>query len=137
LREHNNGEAANMSFVEAQERFPDVFDQPWLIDDRPFPGSESGREFYARVGAFFDDLSADGRVHIAVSHGAAIVCLIARWLMLTPESLEPIGFSAHTTGITCLTRDRFGGPVIERMNDVAHLAGIEGWVGLDRLLTSL
>jgi hypothetical protein len=66
-----------------------------------------------------------------------MVSLIGRWLMLTPEVLEPISFSSHTTGITCLTRDRFGNPVVERANDVAHLAGMEGWVGFDRLLTAL
>jgi probable phosphoglycerate mutase len=137
LREHNNGEAVDMTMAEARERFPGVFDQPWLIDDRPFPGSESGREFYTRVSGFVDSLADDGRVPVVVSHGAAIVCLIAAWLMLTPEALEPIGFSAHTTSITCLTRDRHGGPTVERINDVAHLAGMDGWVGIDRLIPPL
>jgi probable phosphoglycerate mutase len=137
LREHNNGESANMTFADATERFPGAFDEPWLIDDRPIPGAETGREFFARVAGFVDELEADGSVPIVVSHGAAIVSLIGRWLMLTPEALEPISFSSHTTGITCLTRDRFGNPNVERINDVAHLAGMEGWVGFGRLLTAL
>jgi len=134
LREHNNGEAANMTLAEARERYADAFGRPWGIDERPFPGSESGREMYARVSSFVDELEAHGRVPVLVAHGISATCVIARWLMLTPEALEPIGFGAGTASITTLTRDRFGNPMTERVNDMAHLAGGEGWVGLGELL---
>jgi probable phosphoglycerate mutase len=135
LREHNNGEAVDMTLAEARERYAGVFDHPWSIDERPFPGSETGREFYERVSGFVDDLrDDDGRTPIVVSHGAAIICIIARWLRLTPEALEPIGFSSHTTGITTLTLDKYGCPQVERLNDIAHLAGMDGWVGVGHLL---
>jgi probable phosphoglycerate mutase len=136
LREHNNGEAVGMTLTEARERYAGVFDHAWSIDERPFPGSETGREFYARLSAFVDDLrDDDGRTPIVVSHGAAIICIIARWLRLTPEALEPIGFSSHTTGITTLTLDKYGCPQVERLNDIAHLAGTEASVTLQQLLT--
>jgi len=135
LREHNNGEAANMTLAEARERYADAFARPWSIDDRPFPGSESGREMYARVSSFVDDLQADGRVPVVVAHGISGTCVIARWLMLTPDALEPIGFGAGTASITTLVRDRFGNPWTERINDVGHLDGIEGAASLARLLS--
>jgi probable phosphoglycerate mutase len=134
LREHNNGAAANMTLDDARKRYPEVFSRPWGIDERPFPGSESGREMYARVSSFVDELEADGRVPIVVAHGISGTCVIARWLMLTPEALEPIGFGAGTASITTLVRDRFGNPWTERINDVAHLAGIEGAGSLAHLL---
>jgi broad specificity phosphatase PhoE len=88
------------------------------------------------VSGFVDDLREDGRVPVVVSHGVSIMCIIARWLMLTPEALGPIGFAAHTTSITTLTRDRFDQPAIERMNDVSHLSGGDGWGGLGSLLSA-
>ncbi|MDP9236811.1 MAG: histidine phosphatase family protein [Chloroflexota bacterium] len=131
LREFDNGEAVNMTLDEARERFPGVFDFPWRIDDRPFPGAETGRELYERVSGFLDTLCAGDPVPVVVSHGAAIECMIAAWLKITPEALEPIGFVHHTTGVTTLTRDRFERPLIARLNDVSHLAGMDGWVRLD------
>ena len=101
---------------------------------RPFPGAETGREFYERAGSFIDTLSADGPLPVVVSHGGTIICMVARWLRLTPEALEPIGFSTHTASITVLQSDAHGDRIVERLNDVAHLAGIEGWVGLGDLV---
>lgn len=134
LREHNNGEAINMTLVAAREKYAGVFDHPWKIDERPFPGAETGRELYERVGGFVDSLRDDGAVPIVVGHGNSIVCIIARWLMLTPEALEPIGFGVATTSITTLTRDRYDLPMVERVNDVGHLAGMEGSLVLEQLL---
>lgn len=134
LREHNNGVAVNMTIDDARARFPDVFARRWLMDDRPFPGGETGRELYERTASFVDDLADDGRVPIVVAHGASGECIIARWLMLTPEALEPMGMVTHTASITTLTRDRFGGPMVERVNDIGHLAGMDGWVALRDLL---
>ena len=57
LREHNNGEAANMTLADARARYADAFARPWLMDDRPFPGCETGRELYARVSSFASWLS--------------------------------------------------------------------------------
>ncbi len=133
LREFNNGAAANMTIEEARAAFPGAL-EPWRIDDRPYPDGESGRELFERAAAFLDDLQDDGRVPLVVSHGGTIECIIGRWLMLTPEAVQPISLGAHTTGVTTLSRGPWGRPMVERMNDVAHLAGMEGWVGLGELL---
>jgi probable phosphoglycerate mutase len=134
LREHNNGAAVDLTMTEVRARFPGVFDAPWALDFRPFPGAETGREFYERAGAFIDTLPAEGPLPVVVSHGGTLTCLVARWLLLSPEALEPIGFAFHPVSITVLQTDRHGGPVVERLNDTAHVAGMDGWVGLGHLL---
>lgn len=122
LREFNNGDAANMTIEEARVAFP-AADEPWRVDDRPYPGAETFREFFARVGGFLDALADDGRVPVIVAHGGTVECLIARWLSLSPEVMEPIGFASHPTGITTLTRSAWERATVERVNDVSHLAG--------------
>jgi probable phosphoglycerate mutase len=126
LREHNNGEAVGLTMDEAAARWPGVWDSPWLIDHRPFPGSETGREFYERAGALIDELDMYGPAPVIVSHGGTIICLIARWLRLSPEALEPIGFAVHATAICVLQTDRHGDRILERLNDVSHLDSRHG-----------
>lgn len=130
LREHNNGVAVDLTLAEAKERFPGVYDRPWDIDFRPFEGAETGREFYERVGGFLDALPVQGPVPIAVSHGGTILRLIAYWLRMPPEAVEQVGFATHTAALTVLQTGRYGERYLERMNDIAHLAGMEGWVSL-------
>jgi probable phosphoglycerate mutase len=133
LREHNNGAAANMTIDEARAAFPGA-QEPWLIDDHPYPECESGRELFERAAGFLDELHDDERVPVVVSHGGTIEVMVARWLMLTPEAWEPINLGMHTTGVTTLSRGMWGRAMVERMNDVSHLAGMEGWVGIGELL---
>ncbi len=134
LREHNNGAAANLTMAEASARFPGVFDAPWTADFRPFPGAETGREFSERAGAFIDTLADDGATPVVVSHAGTIIRLVARWLRLPAEALEATIFATHPTGVTVLQADDGGHRIVERLNDTAHLAGLDGWVGLGTLL---
>jgi probable phosphoglycerate mutase len=99
-----------------------------------YPGAETPRGFYERAGVVIDDLDDEGALPIVVTHGGTMVCLVARWLGLSAEVLEPIGFSAHTTSITVLQTDQHGSRIVERLNDTAHLAGSEGGVKLGDLL---
>jgi probable phosphoglycerate mutase len=135
LREHNNGAAANLTVEEAEARFPHTWNVTLTLDTRPFPGSETPREFYERAGGFIDDLQEGEGVPVVVSHGGTILCLIGRWLNLTPQAMEPIGFSAYTTAIAVLQARRDAERWLERMNDVAHLTGHErGWTSIGSLL---
>jgi broad specificity phosphatase PhoE len=132
LREHNNGECAGLTHDEAAQRYPDTWLVPVPLDVRPYPGAETPREFYVRAGAFIDDLNADGAtIPVVVSHGGTLTCLVARWLRLPPEVLNPIGFEFHAGSISVLRSDRHG-PRIERLNDIGHLGGMDGWVGIVR-----
>jgi probable phosphoglycerate mutase len=133
LREHNNGDAANLTFEEARLRFPNVWGRAIGLDERPFPRSETYREFYDRVAPFVDALDAGDPISIAVTHGGTINNLVARWLGLPAEAIENASFAAHPASIFVLTTDGWGRPVAERMNDVAHLAGLDGHNGISWL----
>jgi probable phosphoglycerate mutase len=137
LREHNNGECADLTIEEAKARWPDTWAVPVPLDVRAYPGAETPREFYDRTGGFIDDLDDDGTIPIVVTHGGTMICLVARWLRLAAEAVEPIGFSAYTTGITVLESDAHGSRIVERLNDTAHLGGGHGSASLGDLLAKL
>jgi len=122
LREHNNGAAANMTIEEAAARYPETWDINVPLDMRAYEGAETPREFNDRAGAFIDEIAADGSLPVVITHGGTMICLVGRWLRLSAETLEPIGFSAHTTGITVLIETKYGRR-LERLNDAAHLSG--------------
>ena len=132
LREHNNGAAAGLTFEQAQERFPDAWDGDWALDTRPFPGAETWREFYERTAPFVDEL--EHAVAIAVTHGGTILNLVTRWLMLPPSTIETAGFDAYPTSIFVLRSDERGRPIAARMNDTAHLEGMQGHVTIRSLI---
>ncbi|MBI5288142.1 MAG: histidine phosphatase family protein [Chloroflexi bacterium] len=133
LREHNNGAAANMTIEAAAARYPETWAVNVPLDTRAYEGAETPRQFYERAGAFIDQIEADGSVPVVVTHGGTMICLVARWLRLSAETLQPIGFSAHTTSITVLSEDRHGRQV-ERLNDTAHLYGSAGHVRIGDLV---
>jgi len=131
VREHNNGDAVNLTMEQAGQRFPGVFGRPWELDFRPFPNSETSREFYERVGGFVDEAgTTSGPPLIVVTHGGTIANIVGRWLRLSAEAFSQAGCDAHPTGLTVLTEGPWGQRRIERLNDVAHLQGIEGWARL-------
>lgn len=121
LREHNNGECADLTIDEAKVRYPDTWAVPVPLDTRAYPGAETPREFYERSGAFIDGMDGEGPMPVVVTHGGTMICLVARWLRLPAEAVEPIGFSAYTTGITVLKSDEHGQRIVERLNDASHL----------------
>jgi probable phosphoglycerate mutase len=130
LREHNNGESANMTMVEARARFPDARDM--RMHTQMLPGAETGAEFYARARSFLSTLDDNGPLPIVVTHGGTIRMLIAAWLGFTEEALEYAHFTSLPTGITVLLSYGDGGRerMVERLSDTAHLAGSAGCVSL-------
>ncbi|MGE0598600.1 MAG: histidine phosphatase family protein [Dehalococcoidia bacterium] len=128
LREFNNGEAAGLTNEEVARRWPRP-PGPMGIDERPWPGCETWREFYARAGAFLDALELDGPTPVLVTHGGTVFVLVAHWLGLAPEHMKVVNFGAHVTSVTVL-RTWNGLREVERLNDASHLAGTGGWVGL-------
>ena len=141
LREHNNGDSANLTHEEARTRWPDWYGRSLPLDEAIYPGSETARQLYDRSAAFIGDLADDGRVPIAVTHGGTLICLVGAWLGLSAETLHPIGFEFHTTSITVLRQfpeADYGstgpvGRVIERLNDTSHLSAADGRIDLRRL----
>ncbi|MGV3615830.1 MAG: histidine phosphatase family protein [Fimbriimonas sp.] len=90
-----------------------------LLEVRP-PNGESFADVWNRLDAVVDDLNEmDGRVAI-VTHGGTCGVLLAR---LTRGSLETTrSFRFGNTGVTELERRADGYYVIQRYNDVTHLA---------------
>ena len=129
LREFNNGEAAGLTQAEVARRWPRG-EGPMAIDERPWPGCETWREFYQRAGAFLDTLDFEGPVPVVVTHGGTLYVLVARWLGLPPELMKVVNFHAQVTSISVLKRPDHRLREIERLNDIAHLAGYEGHVSL-------
>lgn len=134
LREFNNGEAAGLTQEEVGRRWPRDAG-PMALDERPWPGCESWREFYARAGSFLDSLDLVGPTPILVTHGGTMFVLVAHWLGMPPELMKVSNFHAHVTSITVLKRPDHGLREVERLNDIAHLAGHAGHVSLAQAVT--
>lgn len=129
LREFNNGAAAGLTQAEVDRRWPRIAG-PMGLDERAWPGCETWREFYARAGGFLDSLDLEGPTPILVTHGGMLFVLVAHWLGMPPELMKVSNFAAHVTSITVLKRSAYGLNEVERLNDVSHLAGHAGHVGL-------
>ncbi len=134
LREYNNGDSANMTMADARAKWPDAGDM--RMATRMVPGAETGAEFYARARSLLNELDDGGGLPILVTHGGTIRMLIAAWLQMTDDALDYAHFAAHPTGITVLTSWGEGGRerMVERANDLAHLAGLEGGMLLKDVL---
>lgn len=130
LREHNNGEAIDLTIEEMLRRFPQQ-PFPHAADHRPFPSGETGREFAERVAAFMDELDFDAPgLPILVTHGGTMRPLIGYWLGLDAEQAGTMGFPSHVTAITVLSTGWHGMPEVERLNDTSHLEGMAGYPSL-------
>ncbi|MEX2246269.1 MAG: histidine phosphatase family protein [Dehalococcoidia bacterium] len=130
LREHNNGDSANMTMAAARERFPDARDM--RMHTQMLPGAETGAQFYKRARSFLEELDDSSALPILVTHGGTIRMLVAAWLGFTEDALDYAHFASLPTGITVLRSygDAAREHMLERLSDIAHLTGTEGWVNL-------
>lgn len=120
LRDANNGVAANLPRAEAlQQRRP--MTKP-LLDWIPYPEAESWRMMQARSGAFVKGL-LDREVDIAVliTHKNVIAGLVQWWLRLDEAAISTTDFEAEPCSLAVLTTADWGGRMIARLNDTAHL----------------
>lgn len=127
LREHNNGDAAGLTVVEASARFPETFASPWAADLRPFPNAETWREFDARICSFLAELPESSPLPLLITHGGTAMQIIAWWLGIELEAMQRVWFGTPPTGITVLHADDgpdFSHRGIERLGDIAHLHGL-------------
>jgi 2,3-bisphosphoglycerate-dependent phosphoglycerate mutase len=99
-----------------------------LFDWRPFPEGETWREFHTRVAAAMDwvaEQHPEGELAIFSVHGGTLSNIVVWWLGIPLEVLpERTCFSATPGSLSVLKKNRHGNPVIERLNDRAHLAGL-------------
>jgi len=97
-----------------------------LFDWRPFPEAETWREFYARVATAMERMAQEHNENglpVLVVHGGTLSNIVVWWLGLPLDALaERTCFSASPGSVSILNRNQYGKPVIERLNDRAHLA---------------
>ena len=135
LREFNTGIAAGMTRQEAAMHEAPMPEGGPGIDRRPFDGSETWREFYARTSACMDRLRKDFMgLPIIVSHGGTQQNIIAWWLKLLADMLGEVSFIATPGSISVLGVSKWNERAIERLNDRSHLyqAGLAGGEDLRR-----
>lgn len=120
LRDANNGIAVDMVRAEALKiRLP--MTEP-LIDWIAYPGGESWRAMMQRVGMFVGELlERDAPVGILVTHRNVIAGLVQWWLRLNDELISTTDFDAEPASLAILSTAYWGGRVISRLNDTAHL----------------
>ena len=118
----NNGIAAGMTHAEAfQIAIP--FQEP-VVDWQPYPEAESWRQFFTRISKFMDEFHARQQcTAILVTHAATVHAIIAWWLGLPVES--PTHFETHPASLSVLEYNRWEEHSLVRLNDTAHLWGIE------------
>jgi len=125
LREFNNGEAADITWEEA-EAIQYAPTQP-LIDYVPYPGAECWREMNQRVYAAMERVaSEDPEVAVVVAHTLSGVAVVHWWLGSGPDDWERFSFGFDPASITVLGTNAFGQRTILRLNDTAHLVGLGG-----------
>jgi broad specificity phosphatase PhoE len=130
-----NGRFAMARTEDEPERVVD--NSNWsLFDWRPFPQAETWRQFHARVCAAMEQIARGHPaecVPIVVAHGGTLSNIVAWWLRLPLDVLpERTPFAASPGSITVLKTNKFGKPVVDRLNDTAHLdvAGLGGGLNL-------
>ncbi len=122
LREYNNGAAAGLTRDAAESiRTPrnGAF-QNW----RPYPGSETWHEFFARVAAWLEHFTASQTgPAILVSHGGTIINTFIWWLGLGDYLATGnwISFGVQPASFNLVRSNEWGERVLERVNDTAHL----------------
>jgi probable phosphoglycerate mutase len=126
IRECNNGVAADKTKQEVRELY--VEPREPLLDWRPYPGSETWREFHRRVSEAMGELvEGNDRVMVAVTHGGTIVQIISWWLRLTPEQMVGASFKCEPAGLAVLKVTELRERMVERLNDTQHLAELGGY----------
>ncbi len=120
-----NGRFALERTEDGQERTVD--ESKWsLLDWRPFPEGETWREFYTRVAAAMDGVAerhSDKELPLFCVHGGTLSNIVVWWLGIPLDVLpERTCFAAAPGSVSILNKNQYGNPLIEGLNDRAHLA---------------
>ena len=119
LREHNPGIVSGMAIEEAKKNLQEDIPEPTL-DWRPYPGSESWREFYERVVSFMEGLVGSEDRVLIVSHGGTIQNIVRWWIGVPLVDFFKVTFGVGNTSVTVLETTDHNQRKIERLNDRTH-----------------
>ncbi|MDE2893307.1 MAG: histidine phosphatase family protein [Chloroflexota bacterium] len=125
LLELDVGEMEGLEWPVARARYGKFLDA-WRSDDSlnvTMPGGESLADVYRRSHGVFDELVADRSdgTGLIVTHNFVVKLLAAHALAMPPDAWRRIDTSL--AGITSFRIDD-GTPVLERLNDRHHVAGL-------------
>jgi probable phosphoglycerate mutase len=121
LREFNNGRAAGISREEAEQLRAPLEGNP--LDWRPYPESETWREFYHRIAEYLEELIAkQERPFLLVSHIGTINNIILWWMKVNVDLQRPwLVFEVSPASLSILRYNHHAEPMLSRLNDTAHL----------------
>lgn len=122
LREFNAGIVSGMDRKEAKKYYNKVI-SPHL-EWRPYPESESFREFYYRSTSFMDKLREKEERVLIVAHGGTIQNIIRWWLGTPLSDYFKVAFEIANTALTVLDTTIYDERRIERLNDTSHYTRI-------------
>jgi probable phosphoglycerate mutase len=126
LRERSVGVFTGLTFVEAEERYPEVFAALMRRDpDACPPEGETTDDCLLRAGAFFDDVLAGAAAYarvLLVSHAFTLNLLVRRALGIA-DAPAPF-FRTDNCGLHRLRRTRHGFWNVEALNDRRHLIDV-------------
>ena len=122
LRELNNGDAANLTTLEAN-KIALPMTEP-MMDWVHYPNSESWRNMKDRVFSCMDKISEEAKENVViVTHRGIIVSIIDWWLELNEEYINKISYDIDPCSITYLRVNKWGEKTISKINDTAHIEG--------------
>ncbi len=126
LREMHYGEWESLPSKTLRARHPELVRDFLSARSHSAPGGETIVEIRSRMAAAVRDAAAahpDGNI-LVVSHGQAIMALLAELLSLPLESSW--SFSVANTSVSRLNIGRSGRATILSFNEMSHTEGIEG-----------
>ena len=128
LREMSQGEAEGQPQAWLLERYVYPTPDEDRMDHTPgFHGAESRRQVATRIDRAVDAiLAGDSEHQVIVTHGFALTFVVAAWIRMPLDAAGYLTIRSTSGGITRLAEDDvWRNRVIERLNDTAHLAGVE------------
>lgn len=120
-RERDNGQFAGLTSLDIRERHPEI----WARMKQGFvevPGGESTNALFRRVRSGFEKLVRQHSREIVavVTHGGVLRAIVAHVLDLPLEEAVRVRVGRNT-GLSIVTVHPERWPVLERLNDIAHL----------------
>lgn len=123
VREYGMGAASGLTWMEVQERFPEVVAARRRGERMAYPGEEGRDVFHTRLSAALELLSTRTGTVALVAHGGVINAVCARAFGIPPARRGV--FQVFNCSITEILLDPHGKMAVHRQNDVCHLRGIE------------
>ncbi len=119
LREISQGVAEDMSREDAL-KIKAIKSHP-ILDWRPYPASETWREFDRRIIKFMETLKdRNEETGIIVSHSQTSVSIIHNWLGLTDEQKSKLDIRIDNCSLSILSTMEDGTNYIKTINDLSH-----------------